>query len=68
MINTHYLGEGRHEQVKNVLFLLEISPTEKQRRVVAKNSNSNCKKHVSKITNNNKWEICMKLTNMDEDK
>lgn len=36
MINTHYLGEGRHEQVKNVLFLLEIPPTEKQRRVVAK--------------------------------
>lgn len=26
MINTHYLGEGRHEQVKNVLFLLEIPP------------------------------------------
>lgn len=55
MINTRYLGEGRHEQVKNVLFLLEIPPTKKQRRVVAKNSNSNCKKHVSKITMNEKY-------------
>lgn len=31
MINTHYLGEGRHEQVKNVLFLLEIPPPQRNK-------------------------------------
>lgn len=54
MINTRYLGEGRHEHVKNVLFLLEIPPQRNKGELLQKIVIVTAKKHVSKITNNNK--------------